>query len=772
MSKLFDQSEKGQLQKKSQSSEEPSFKDLENEETSAIDSSSSVEMERPKLPKAYSDSKQPVVSLESQPQTPFHIPQKELTRRRSKTLGSVENDAYSKWNGSLAKTIGSLVMLKQRQNTNDSIHSLENNSDENFLPSKIPEVLDFETEETYLQRLLDEGFETEIPSILSDKNNDFLKRCLERYIAEKFNFRDEPLDISLRKFLMNCELPKETQQIDRVLSTFSSRYYECNSEIWDNSDQIYLVTFSLVMLHTDHFNTNNKKKMTKDEFVKNTKVDDVDEKLYSPFIVKEILEYFYDNITFARFIQKTKSPLLQQQSVYSLPKRIFSSSSSTNLVNMNHTNGIYPTTTINGRSHSLSSSTSQFFSSNQIDPYCYIIDNQIDSLKLNLGEVKDETTLDKLKFEISESYYQTIKENLVGLSGVYLRFHKDLDWLPAKTELKFNSTDHQDSTKSFLNVLKVIRVAELYREETVRNGKFFTMGSTSRVIWKKCFGVLTTCGLFIFDNLNFLSISDREKLLEEKNLKESIKIDISFDHILRSCSKLSINGLFACEADENTDNNCCFRVYSTNKKELFSTNTLSEKSFWILAINFISSLDGCYLDSVEYENREVSSLRSISIDNKILKLSKNLPDLNHKILELTRIQKHISNLAPFQTKTKEALNEYYRTLEIKLDWLWYELGRNEVYVELLKKELQNNDYRDKVSLKTDNDRESLLEDSFINDDYKNNNDADADDRLRLIKRATQSNGRHVLSSSPVLSLIDNESKDHHDQYFDALNDNF
>ena len=44
----------------------------------------------------------------------------------------------------------------------------------------------------------------------------------------RFNFKLDPLDIALRRLLMDLCLPKETQQIDRVMEAFAKRYTECN----------------------------------------------------------------------------------------------------------------------------------------------------------------------------------------------------------------------------------------------------------------------------------------------------------------------------------------------------------------------------------------------------------------------------------------------------------------------------------------------------------------------------------------------------------------
>lgn len=48
----------------------------------------------------------------------------------------------------------------------------------------------------------------------------------------RFDFKGDPLDISLRKLLMDTALPRETQQIDRVMEAFAARYSECNESMF------------------------------------------------------------------------------------------------------------------------------------------------------------------------------------------------------------------------------------------------------------------------------------------------------------------------------------------------------------------------------------------------------------------------------------------------------------------------------------------------------------------------------------------------------------
>ena len=44
---------------------------------------------------------------------------------------------------------------------------------------------------------------------------------------KRFDFTHNALDVALRKLLLVMSLPKETQQIDRIIEAFAVRYEEC-----------------------------------------------------------------------------------------------------------------------------------------------------------------------------------------------------------------------------------------------------------------------------------------------------------------------------------------------------------------------------------------------------------------------------------------------------------------------------------------------------------------------------------------------------------------
>jgi hypothetical protein len=74
----------------------------------------------------------------------------------------------------------------------------------------------------YMTSLLTSGYSK---SIISAEAS--YVATLKLYIR-KFSFGGDPLDVALRRLLMHIGLPRETQQIDRVMEAFSKRYIECN----------------------------------------------------------------------------------------------------------------------------------------------------------------------------------------------------------------------------------------------------------------------------------------------------------------------------------------------------------------------------------------------------------------------------------------------------------------------------------------------------------------------------------------------------------------
>ncbi|EGC32816.1 hypothetical protein DICPUDRAFT_8073, partial [Dictyostelium purpureum] len=100
--------------------------------------------------------------------------------------------------------------------------------------------------------------------------DDFNLQVLHSFV-DQLDFAGLDFDIALRKFLMHFRLPGEAQKIDRMMEKFAQQFFNHNpdNKVFVNSEAVYVLAFSVIMLNTDAHNPNIKKKMTKQEFLRN-----------------------------------------------------------------------------------------------------------------------------------------------------------------------------------------------------------------------------------------------------------------------------------------------------------------------------------------------------------------------------------------------------------------------------------------------------------------------------------------------------------------------
>lgn len=95
----------------------------------------------------------------------------------------------------------------------------------------VPSREESDTPASYLTKLEENIPRGSIAGVLAQSDQDFFKIALRKYMRG-FHYFGDPIDMSIRKLLMEVELPKETQQIDRFLQAFADRYHECNPGIF------------------------------------------------------------------------------------------------------------------------------------------------------------------------------------------------------------------------------------------------------------------------------------------------------------------------------------------------------------------------------------------------------------------------------------------------------------------------------------------------------------------------------------------------------------
>ncbi|KAI0169444.1 hypothetical protein GGR52DRAFT_466615 [Hypoxylon sp. FL1284] len=364
------------------------------------------------------------------------------------------------------KSFGDLLGLSRMRQNHDSFrHGTltpatpgSNTSKNNSLqisrePIVLPERREDDTPAKYLARIETVLSRGVIASALSKENDSFSAAVLRSYMRT-FGFFEEPMDMAIRKLLMEAELPKETQQIDRCLQAFANRYHECNPGIYSTPDQAYFIAFSLLILHTDVFNKNNKHKMQKADYLKNT---------HGEGIFDDVLECFYDNISYTPFIHVEDDITLNGERPGSLRSKKKS---------------VFP----NGAPETMRRSK------DPIDPYTLILDGRLDTLRPPL---KDQIPLEEHYSYLGSTKTLDLKElqNTFFRTGVLqivsARSRPDA-FMTEKT-----ATNPQDAHPGIVDI-KVTKVGLLWRKDTKKK--------KTRSPWQEWGAILTGAQLYFFRN--------------------------------------------------------------------------------------------------------------------------------------------------------------------------------------------------------------------------------------------------------------------------------
>ncbi|CCE61409.1 hypothetical protein TPHA_0A03320 [Tetrapisispora phaffii CBS 4417] len=466
-----------------------------------------------------------------------------LTRRRS---------------SSLANTISSIVSFRGfssfnnvKQTSNDDPNQGKTLSLSDLPPVPIPKPN--ETYKSYLTKI--SNYQQLIGVILTEADDEYKLNVLDYFLENCFNFAELPVDVALRVLLMFVELPKETQQIDRLLQHFSKVYYQQHYKDsihtgWKSESQVYFIVFSLLILHTDYYNPNNKDKMTKHQFI-NLVHEDTESN--GNIIPKEILSYFYDNITSQESPKFDFSKIglgfdNQEQSISSRTEN-FKSNKQMSTLELHLTNSS-PALTIYspklilsnsllsqsahfpfvppiiGRSNSSSlsnylgySSTSQLVnnsanaSKDDIDIYHHIYNNTLLDINMesDVNKMWDvqciNTPIYRNNFDQCSKYFSAFLE----FKGGYFKIHRSQFESIANLNYEIiNETKDDDCL-----YLKIIHLGDIHEFSCAK--KSFLVGNGNKIFWKHEYAILTSYGLLIFSNFDWI----QPKLVVDEDTKIS-----------------------------------------------------------------------------------------------------------------------------------------------------------------------------------------------------------------------------------------------------------
>lgn len=346
-------------------------------------------------------------------------------------------------------------------------------------PLVIPDRLDDDTPAKYLVRLEAAVSCGVVASVLSRGSDPFSQAALRSYMRG-FAFFGDPLDMAIRKLLMEVELPKETQHIDRCLQAFANRYHECNPGIYGSPDQAYFVAFSLLILHTDLFNKNNKHKMQKADYLKNTQNEGV---------ADDILEYFHDNISYTPFIHVEDDLDINGERIvqHKMKKKSM----------------LFPRT---------SPDSSRRNSKEPIDPYTLIIDGKLDTLRPNLKDV--------MNVEEHYNYLGTAKS--LDLPNLQRTFFKTgvLQIVSARSRpdafMTERTVSNPDEAHPGIVDIKITKVGLLWRKDAKKK--------KTRSPWQEWGAILTGAQLYFFRNTTWIKSLMHQQETHQKQVGDGTPV--------------------------------------------------------------------------------------------------------------------------------------------------------------------------------------------------------------------------------------------------------
>ncbi|KAJ5084131.1 hypothetical protein NUU61_008710 [Penicillium alfredii] len=544
-------------------------------------------------------------------------------------------------------------------------------------PPPCPERQDDDTPAAYLARLEENLPRGMVAGPLCQSPDEFFKIALRKYMRG-FAYFGDPIDMSIRKLLMEVELPKETQQIDRFLQAFADRYHECNPGIFASTDQAYFIAFSILILHTDVFNKNNKRKMQKPDYVKNTRGEGISD---------DILECFYENISYTPFIHVEDANLRERH--LAKPRRtLFKSTSSEHLPRV---------------------------AREPVDPYTLILDGKVQSLRPSLGDVMD----------LDDTYNHFGTAGPPDMDDLHQAFTKSgilqIVSLRSRPDAFMQaSLDNPAESNPGLVDIKVAKVGLLWRKDPKKK--------RARSPWQEWGAILTFSQLYFFRNVTWVRSLMAQYDAYVKNGRHGTLVfrpplaDFKPDAIM------STNDAVALMDTSYKKHKYAFMFVRHNAlEEIFLAGTDGEMNDWIAKLNYAAAFrttgvrtKGMIATNYEGQryrtSQRISSISSLksrqsmdkeppspSIDTDIVAefvaarrqlMSQKVRETNEKLLisqkqldELLQNARHLQILTPVHPRAREGVIMAAGRMSAKLKWIRQDIWRNKCYREVLLRDL-------------------------------------------------------------------------------------
>ncbi|KAF2126009.1 protein transport protein sec73 [Dothidotthia symphoricarpi CBS 119687] len=547
----------------------------------------------------------------------------------------------------------------------------------------LPEREEGETPGRYLERIEANNFnKSVVASYLSKTEDPFLLSVLRSYMR-KFAFFGDPIDMAIRKLLMQVELPKETQQIDRVLQGFSDRYHECNPGIYINPDKAYFISFSIVILHTDVFNKNNKRKMQRPDYIKNSSCEGVSD---------DALGCIYDNVVYTPFIHIEDDVDLRTISSKKSRKTILKGP-------MNDP---------------VRKSVKE-----PLDPYTLIFEGKLDALR---PSIKDVMNLDD-----PYSYLGTAAT--LDTKNIYKSFSRygviQIVSSRSRPEAYMSEAAQENPLGTSVGIVEmpVTKVGILWRKDAKRK--------KARSPWQEWGAVLTRSGLSLFRNSTWArSLMNQHEQHQKRDETGPVVFQPPLQHFKQD-NVIPMDGAVCLVDNTYRKHKNAFVMYSKAGEETFLADSESDLNEWLGVLNYTAAFEtlgvrsrgmvgGLYEGQTNRGMRRLHSshsgmsvptptgevtIQTGGIDNQFAqqmmtarkelmqqRISESEEKLAQAIRELEarlRDARHLQILAPIQPKTREMVIHAAGRLAAKLKWSRIQIWRMKCHRDILAQELED-----------------------------------------------------------------------------------
>lgn len=449
-------------------------------------------------------------------------------------------------------------------------------------------------------------------------------------------------------------------------------------------DEAYFIAFSILILHTDVFNKNNKHKMQKHDYTKNAKGQGV---------TGDILECFYDNISYTPFIHVEDDVNITSERIVAKPKRGMFSRPSTDSL---------------GRS-----------SWEPVDPYTLILDNRLESLRPSLKDV--------MNLEDPYSYLGTAAS--LNLAELHNSFFKSgiLQIVSSRSrpEAFMSPETMANPAEAHPGVvdIKVTKVGVLWRKELKKK--------KGRSPWQEWGAILTGAQLYFFRNTAWVkSLVHQQEIHRKSGLGATpVTFKPPLEHFKPDVMMSTEDAVALVDTTYKKHKHALLFVRHGGFEEVFLADNESDMNDWLAKLNYASAFktagvrmrgmiggnhdsqqprgvrrmdSSTSTRSVKTPTGEVT-IRNGILDNelamqiqtarrqiitqRISEAEEQLDVFNKQLDAQLRNARHLQVLAPIQSKTREQIILAAGGIAAKVKWLRMEMWRTRCHKDILTMDL-------------------------------------------------------------------------------------